>query len=120
MGFCVKGDIKSALDVSRGMLEYGLALDDATAATAMRQVVTMGTADQVLQYLGTVRKQLRSTDSPEELQLVAGRFASNTSFVKGCVSAKDLPEDLFPEVVFLGRSNVGKSSLLNTRSEEHT
>lgn len=34
-------------------------------------------------------------------------------FLKGCVSAKHFPSYPFPEFAFLGRSNVGKSSLLN-------
>lgn len=34
-------------------------------------------------------------------------------FVKGVVRVADLPADDFPEVAFAGRSNVGKSSLLN-------
>lgn len=119
MGFCARGDIQSALDMSRGMTEYGLTVDNAAASTVMRQVLTMGTAEQLLRYLGTVRKQLRPADTPEELQLVAGRFGSNATFVKGCVSNDDLPEDSFPEVVFVGRSNVGKSSLLNALVARH-
>lgn len=34
-------------------------------------------------------------------------------FVLGAVSAKQFPTDELPEVAFVGRSNVGKSSLLN-------
>ncbi len=34
-------------------------------------------------------------------------------FIKSCYSLKDLPEDNLPEIAFAGRSNVGKSSLLN-------
>ncbi len=34
-------------------------------------------------------------------------------FVKGAVKWPDLPEDGLPEVAFLGRSNVGKSSFIN-------
>lgn len=34
-------------------------------------------------------------------------------FVIGVANLKQLPKDNFPEIVFLGRSNVGKSSLLN-------
>ncbi|HTY11998.1 MAG TPA: ribosome biogenesis GTP-binding protein YihA/YsxC [Bacteroidota bacterium] len=34
-------------------------------------------------------------------------------FVVGVANLKQLPRDNFPEIVFIGRSNVGKSSLLN-------
>ncbi len=35
-------------------------------------------------------------------------------FVKSVVSIKDLPKDKLPEVILCGRSNVGKSSFINT------
>ncbi len=37
----------------------------------------------------------------------------SAEFVKGCVDWDQLPDDGRPEVAFIGRSNVGKSSLLN-------
>ena len=40
-------------------------------------------------------------------------FSSQIDFVKGVVSLDDFPPDDRPEVCFAGRSNVGKSSLLN-------
>lgn len=40
-------------------------------------------------------------------------FAGEVSFLKGTSSLKDLPTDDMPEVAFAGRSNVGKSSLIN-------
>ena len=45
----------------------------------------------------------------------AGRqlFAGPCDFVAGAVTADALPADTLPEVAFAGRSNVGKSSLLN-------
>jgi GTP-binding protein len=45
----------------------------------------------------------------------AGRllFAREIAFERGIVSLADLPEADVPEVAFAGRSNVGKSSLLN-------
>jgi len=45
----------------------------------------------------------------------AGRllFAQACNFVIGAVSLNDLPTDGLPEIAFAGRSNVGKSSLLN-------
>lgn len=51
----------------------------------------------------------------DEEQLRQGEqlFRLPCSFVKGVVSAQDLPESTLPEAAFAGRSNVGKSSLLN-------
>jgi GTP-binding protein len=40
-------------------------------------------------------------------------FRQPCVFVKGVVNAAGLPDDPIPEVAFAGRSNVGKSSLLN-------
>ena len=49
------------------------------------------------------------------LQIEDGRklFASEVSFVKGVVNMKGLPPADRPEIAFAGRSNVGKSSLIN-------
>jgi GTP-binding protein len=51
----------------------------------------------------------------EDLDLEAGRllFARPFVFVKGCVRISDLPPADRIEVAFAGRSNVGKSSLIN-------
>lgn len=38
---------------------------------------------------------------------------TNTQFVKSVYNISDLPEEEFPEIAFAGRSNVGKSSLIN-------
>jgi GTP-binding protein len=48
-------------------------------------------------------------------EIEAGRklFASPVVFVKGVVDVADLPPSDRPEVAFAGRSNVGKSSLIN-------
>ena len=38
----------------------------------------------------------------------------SAEFIKSAVKRSDYPEELLPEVAFAGRSNVGKSSLINT------
>jgi len=55
------------------------------------------------------------TDDTQDLDLEAGRllFARPFVFVKGCVRIADLPPADRVEVAFAGRSNVGKSSLIN-------
>jgi GTP-binding protein len=56
-----------------------------------------------------------SDDSLSDEQIEAGRllFARPFVFVKGCVRIDDLPPADRTEVAFAGRSNVGKSSLIN-------
>ncbi|MFA6342320.1 MAG: ribosome biogenesis GTP-binding protein YihA/YsxC [Fibrobacteraceae bacterium] len=46
-------------------------------------------------------------------RVVGGVTVFSAEFVKSSVDLKDLPEERLPQVAFLGRSNVGKSSLLN-------
>ena len=39
---------------------------------------------------------------------------TSAEFVKSAIDPSQYPEDMLPEVAFVGRSNVGKSSLINT------
>ncbi len=54
-------------------------------------------------------------ETPDEATTEAGRklFAGEVTFVKGVVAMSGLPPADRPEVCFAGRSNVGKSSLIN-------
>ena len=54
-------------------------------------------------------------EAPDDITREAGRkmFAGETDFVKGVVAMDGLPDPDRPEVCFAGRSNVGKSSLIN-------
>src|SRR3569623_3769383 len=50
----------------------------------------------------------------EELSARAAKlFSGRVEFLLGAPAAKFLPEPTLPEIAFTGRSNVGKSSLLN-------
>jgi len=47
-------------------------------------------------------------------------FAQDCAFVRGALTVGDLPSDALPEVAFAGRSNVGKSSLVNALTGRRT
>ncbi len=66
-------------------------------------------------------------DDPEAGDLEAGDleagrllFAQECSFVAGVVRVAGLPPEVLPEVAFAGRSNVGKSSLINALTNRKT
>ena len=42
----------------------------------------------------------------------------NSTFVKSTPSVKDRPSESFPEVLIVGKSNVGKSTLINTMCQK--
>src|SRR5438552_6554832 len=44
---------------------------------------------------------------------------SSARFVKSATRPEDFPRDQRPEIAFCGRSNIGKSSLLNTLTNSH-
>jgi GTP-binding protein len=49
----------------------------------------------------------------EEIETGRLLFAQESRFLLGVASLKQLPDDALPEIAFAGRSNVGKSTLLN-------
>jgi GTP-binding protein len=52
-------------------------------------------------------------DTPEDLEAGRKLFAGSCRFVAGAAVAAALPASDLPEVALVGRSNVGKSSLIN-------
>ncbi len=60
--------------------------------------------------------------APDAAAIEAGRvlFAQECRFLRGVARIGDLPEGTLPEVAFAGRSNVGKSSLINALTGRRT
>ncbi len=66
--------------------------------------------------------EILTPDSIEEAALEAGRrlFAQPCDFVTGAATLAAIPAPELPEVAFAGRSNVGKSSLVNALTGRRT
>ncbi|MQQ08450.1 YihA family ribosome biogenesis GTP-binding protein [Epibacterium sp. SM1979] len=62
-----------------------------------------------------MQMQFTLADAPDEISSEKGRklFARESEFLKGVVAMNGLPDADRTEVCFAGRSNVGKSSLIN-------
>ncbi len=55
----------------------------------------------------------------EQIEAARVLFARECTFLMGAVAVPQLPPDDLPEVAFAGRSNVGKSSLINGLTGRH-
>jgi GTP-binding protein len=58
--------------------------------------------------------------SPEEIEAARKIFSGPINFLKSAPTLEHLPSPDVEEVAFAGRSNVGKSSLLNALTNRHS
>ncbi|PZO88796.1 MAG: YihA family ribosome biogenesis GTP-binding protein [Micavibrio aeruginosavorus] len=63
---------------------------------------------------------MEDTFSPEQIEEARKIFAGNCDFMWGSADLKQLPPPDFTEIAFAGRSNVGKSSLVNALTNRNT
>jgi GTP-binding protein len=62
---------------------------------------------------GTNNDLIYPSDDPKWMEKGRYLFSQPVTFKQGCTKVDNLPPEGLPEVAFAGRSNVGKSSLIN-------
>lgn len=72
--------------------------------------------------LGDVGDEAGERAAKEAIRLERGHwlFAQECAFVAGAATLAQIPPDSLPEIAFAGRSNVGKSSLINALTGRRT
>lgn len=87
--------------------------------------VSVGVGNEMIRLLGKIKRlgdvflvvdgmKMAGVElNDETFEFLANAVVKQVEFVTSAVSMGTLPEPMCPEVAFVGRSNVGKSSLLN-------
>mmetsp|Transcript_25621 Transcript_25621/g.57929 ORF Transcript_25621/g.57929 Transcript_25621/m.57929 type:complete len:271 (+) Transcript_25621:461-1273(+) len=90
----------------------GLGIDADTARRILKQFLAQSKPETIHRAIFALLA-VRGLDDNDSIQLITNSYLRSVDFVKGAVSLATLPEPDVPEVAFIGRSNVGKSSLIN-------
>ena len=72
-----------------------------------------GAADKTTERQGGMSASKERPNVPADPRALAGDFSRPWSFIRGVPAMRFLPPEGPPEIAFAGRSNVGKSSLIN-------
>ena len=110
-GLLRQGRLRAAKDQVQ-ILRVSPVLNVGVYKALMRGFGRLQSLQGVLEVLDVMRELQIEADA-ECLELVANVAVHDVTFVKGAVSMQGLPEGDLPEACFAGRSNVGKSSLVN-------
>lgn len=111
-GLLRQGRLRAAKDRLSALRQLPGSLSLGAYKSLARDFARLQSLQGVLDVLDLMRHFGVEPDA-EVLELVANVAVHDVSFVKGAVSMETLPEADIPEACFAGRSNVGKSSLVN-------
>lgn len=115
LGYCACGQFSRALSCLQLMVHHGMSME----LEISRKILKIFLRESNVVFARTAIRQLLAVGAVhdhESLQLAVNSFMRNIEFIKGAVSMKTLPPEKYGEVAFIGRSNVGKSSLINAIS----
>jgi GTP-binding protein len=112
LGFASAKQFKKALNCLETMVHFNMQID----LESSRNILKLFTRESnSLQARNAIRLLLAlgGIYDQDSLQIAVNAFAKNIDFIKGAVNMETLPNEKYGEVAFIGRSNVGKSSLIN-------
>jgi GTP-binding protein len=102
-----------ALKVLDIMHSRSLEVDVNMSKRILQQFLVHSTNLESIRKAIRVLSEMNGLSDHDSFQMVTNTFIRNVTFMKGAVSMDTLPVSDCPEVCFIGRSNVGKSSLIN-------
>lgn len=113
LGYAANQDYRASISTLRRMKEFNLPLSSELIGY---RIISIFLAQSDLYFIKLALNSLLALDSLtdyDSLRQLTNYMIRKINFVKGAVSVETLPKLEYPEVIFMGRSNVGKSSLIN-------
>jgi GTP-binding protein len=102
-----------ALAGLEAMERHGLTLEMDASCYILKQFLLTSSSEPITRCIRLLTALLGDNDDGDLLQVISNAYVRDIDFVTGAVSMETLPVEACPEAAFIGRSNVGKSSLIN-------
>ena len=115
LGYASAGSHPKALSALRMMRKFHVPIDADLSKQIFKGFLRESGGPEVRQCLRALLSVGGLGDN-DSIQLLTSTYMKTVDFVKGAVSMETLPPATCPEAAFIGRSNVGKSSLINMLS----
>lgn len=113
LGHAMQNQAKEALHYMNLLHQHDMCIVNDVSKKIMKQFLNEATSIHTILNCMRLLVNTAGLVDTEAIQLITNKFLSNMTFIKGAVSMDTLPSPALPEVMFMGRSNVGKSSLIN-------
>ena len=112
VGYISTGDIQRAQSALEVLAASQLRLPNEVSKKILKQFLLHANSESIRRALRTLLK-LSNFNDIESIQMITNYYLRKVEFKTGAVTMNTLPAPNCSEICFIGRSNVGKSSLIN-------
>ena len=112
LGYSSIGNFTKALSVLELLCQQSISFDNDLAKMIMKLFIQQSDSRSIRKALRLLLLMNTLYDY-ESTQLLTSIYMKSIEFLKGVVSMETMPPETIGEAAFMGRSNVGKSSLIN-------